>query len=175
MTVIVAPPWELPAEPITELPSRKKTEVYWSGLTGRTLAQDTNVNLVSFLKGLPVPQSGTLTPFFNTTSDKMNVFNDNSSLAFKVNLVGTWSGGSSNRSMQLDFLGTNGNRLVASRDVAITSDVITLATFFSVDKNGNLVQNGTSPVIRSNNGTYTVTAVLLIAEQVTTVSTISAV
>lgn len=55
MTIIVAPPWELPAEPITELPSRKKTEVYWSGLTGRTLAQDTNVNLVSFLKGLPAP------------------------------------------------------------------------------------------------------------------------
>lgn len=105
----------------------------------------------------------------------MNVFNDNSSLAFKVNLVGTWSTSSTNRSMQLDFLGTNGNRLVASRDVAVTSDVITLATFFSVDKNGNLVQNGTSPVIRSNNGTYTVTAVLLIAEQVTTVSAISAV
>lgn len=175
MTVIVAPPWELPSSPAVELPTRKKTEVLWTGLTGRTLAQDTGVNLVTFLKGLPAPQQGTLAPFFNTTSNKMNVFNDSSSLNFKVNLVGTWAGGSSNRSMQLDFVGTNGNRLVASRDAAVTADVITLATFFSVDKDGSLAHNGTVPVITSNGGAYTVTAILLIAEQVTTASSISAV
>lgn len=162
------------AEPYNH-PTRKKTEVYWSGLTGRTLTADTDINLVNFLKGLPAPTSGALAPFFNTTSNKLNAYNDNASLAFKVNLVGSWSGGSSSRSMQLDFTGTNGNRLVASRDAAVTSDVITLATFFSIDKNGGIVTNGTAPVIRSNGGTYTVTAVLLIAEQVTTETVISAV
>lgn len=155
------------AAPPVALPSRKKSEVYWSGLTGRTLAADTNVDLVTFLKGLPAPAFGSLAPFFNTTSNKLNAYNDDSSLAFKINLVGSWTAGSSNRSMQLDFVGTNGNRLVASRDAAVTSDVITLATFLSIDKNGNIVTNGAPLTIRSNGGTYTVTAILLIAEQVT--------
>lgn len=155
------------AAPPVVLPSRKKSEVYWSGLTGRTLASDANVDLVTFLKGLPAPTSGTLAPFFNTISNKLNAYNDNSSLEFKINLVGSWSTGSTNRSMQLDFAGTNGNRLVASRDAAVTSDVITLATFLSIDKNGNIVTNGAPITIRSNGGTYTVTAILLIAEQVT--------
>lgn len=156
------------------VPTRKKTEVYWSGLTGQTLISDTDVNLVDFLKNLPPPAFGTLPPFFNVTSDKLNVFNDDVSLAFKINLQGSWTGGSTNRSMQLDFLGTNGNRIVASRDAAVTSDVITLATFFSVDKNGALATNGSTPVIRSNGGTFTVTAILLIAEQITTQTAISA-
>jgi hypothetical protein len=163
-----------PAEPYNQ-PTRKKTEVYWSGLTGRTLTADTDINLVTFLKGLPAPASGTLAPFFNTTSNKLNAYNDNASLAFKVSLVGSWPAGGSNRSMQIDFTGANGNRLVASRDAAVTSDAITLATFFSIDKNGGIVTNGAAPVIRSNGGTYTVTAVLLIAEQVTTETVISAV
>ncbi|WP_017410099.1 tail needle knob protein [Aeromonas hydrophila] len=92
-----------------------------------------------------------------------------------LNLEGSWTGGSTNRSMQLDFAGTNGNRLVASRDVAVTSDVITLATFFSIDKNGFIALNGTKPVIRSNGGTFNLTGVLLIAEQITTETVISAV
>lgn len=156
-------------------PTRKKSEVYWSGLTGVSLTSNTDVDLIALLKGLPAPAAGTLAPFFNTTSDKLNAFNDSTSLAFKLNLVGSWSGGSSNRSMQLDFIGTNGNRLVASRDAAVTSDVITLATFFSIDAGGFIVTNGTKPVIRSNGGTYNLTAVLLIAEQVTSQTTISAV
>lgn len=156
-------------------PVRRKTEAYWSGLTGRTFAADTNINLVNFLKALPAPSVGALSPFFNTTSNKLNVYNEGASLAFKVNISGTWSGGSTNRSMQLDFLGTNGNRLVASRDVAVTADVITLATFFSIDKNGFIALNGTEPIIRSNGGTFTVSAVLLIAEQVTSESSISAI
>jgi hypothetical protein len=160
---------------VFQAPKRKKTEVYWSGLSGITLTSGVDVDLVALLKGLPAPQAGQLAPFFNVSSDKMNAFNDNSSLAFKLNLVGSWSGGSTNRSMQLDFVGTNGNRLVASRDVAVTSDVITLATFFSIDAGGGIVTNGTKPVIRSNGGNYSVTAVLLIAEQATRQTQISAV
>lgn len=161
--------------PAGPTPSRKKSEVRWAGLTGVSLPADTDRDLIAMLKGLPAPAAGTLAPFFNTTSDKLNAFNDNTSLAFKLNLVGSWTGGSTNRSMQLDFIGTNGNRLVASRDAEVTSDVITLATFFSIDAGGFIVTNGTKPVIRSNGGTYNLTAVLLIAEQVTSQTTISAV
>ena len=77
--------------------------------------------------------------------------------------------------MQLDFVGTNGNRLVASRDAAVTTDVITMATFFSIDRDGGIVTNGAAPFIRSNGGSYTLSAVLLIAEQATRQTLISAV
>lgn len=161
--------------PSVALPARKKSEVRWSGLTGVSLAANTDRDLVAFLKALPAPVSGSLAPFFNTVSDKLNVYNDNASVPFKLNLEGSWSGGSSNRSMQLDFIGTNGNRLVASRDVAVTTDVITLATFFSIDKDGFIATQGTKPVIRSNGGAFSVTGILLIAEQITTQTVISAV
>ena len=162
---------------VYQAPKRKKSEVFWSGLTGPSavLAADTDVELIAWVKAFVAPQFGTLSPFFNTTSNKLNAFNSDSSLAFKLNLVGSWSGGSSNRSMQLDFVGTNGNRLVASRDAAVTTDVITMATFFSIDRDGGIVTNGTSPLIRSNGGSYTLSAVLLIAEQATRQTLISAV
>lgn len=159
--------------PSVPLPARKKSEVLWPALTGVTLAANTDVDLVVWLKGLIAPASGTLAPFFNTISNKLNVYNDNASVAFKLNLRGSWTGGN-NRSMQLDFIGTNGNRLVASRDVAVTVDDITMATFFSVDKDGNIATNGTKPVIRSNGAPFSVTAVQIIAEQITTETVISA-
>lgn len=156
-------------------PSRRKTEVYWSGLVAKVFTPDTDINLIGFLKALPAPAFGTLAPFFNTASNKFNVFNDGSSVAFKINISGTWSSGSLNRSMQIDFVGTNGNRLVASRDAAVTLDVITLATFFSVDRDGFLSENGSSIVLRSNGGLFAVDSILLIAEQVTSESSISAI
>ena len=160
---------------VYQAPKRKKSEVFWTGLTGVVLAADTDYNLIALLKALPAPAFGTLAPFFNTVSNKLNAYNDNASLSFKLNLAGTWSAGTNNRSLQIDFVGTNGNRLVASRDAAVTTDVITLATFFSIDRNGGIVTNGTSPIIRSNGGSYTLNAVLLIAEQATRQTQISAV
>jgi hypothetical protein len=160
---------------VYQAPKRKKSEVYWSGLSGVVLAADTDYNLVTLAKGLPAPNFGTLAPFFNTLSDKLNAYNDDASMSFKLNLTGTWSAGTENRSLQLDFLGTNGNRLVASRDAAVVNDVVTLATFFSIDRNGGIVTNGSSPIIRSNGGSYTITAMLLIAEQATRQTQISAV
>lgn len=160
---------------VYQAPKRKKSEVFWTGLTGVVLAADTDYNLIALLKALPAPAFGTLAPFFNTVSNKLNAYNDNASLPFKLNLAGTWSAGTGNRSVQLDFLGTNGNRLVASRDAAVLSDVVTLATFFSIDRDGGIVTNGTSPIIRSNGGSYTLNSVLLIAEQATRQTQISAV
>ena len=162
---------------VYQAPKRKKSEVSWTALTGpaAVLAADTNVDLIAWLNALPAPQSGTLAPFFNTTSSKLNAFNSNDTLTFKLNLVGSWSGGSAQRSMQLDFIGTNGNRLVESRDVQVTEDVITLTAPLSIDAGGYIATNGTKPVIRSNNGSFTATAVLLIAEQATRQTLISAV
>lgn len=153
---------------------RRKTEVFWT-LVGVTLPANTDVNLVNWLKGLAAPQYGTLAPFFNTATDKLNAFDDDSTMTFKLSIAGSWSGGSSVRSIELDFAGTNGNKLVESRDAAVTSDNLTLATFFSIDKGGNIVTNGTTVNIRSNGGAFNVASVLLVAEQRTAQATISAV
>lgn len=162
-----------PEWPTIVIPVRKKSEVLWTGLTGKVLAADTDINLINFLKALPAPVSGSLLPFFNTTSNKLNAYNSNSTLTFKLSVAGSWSGGSSQRSLQLDFLGTNGNRLVESRDAAVASDNLTLATFFSIDAGGNIVTNGTPIIIRSNGGAFNLTSALLIAEQLSTADVIS--
>lgn len=157
---------------LPEIPTRKKSEVSYLGLA-QTLTANTNYNLVTLLKAF-TPTSGTLAPFFNVASNKMNVYPDNSSVAFKLSLTGEWTGTqTSNRSIQLDFVGTNGNRLTKSRDESVTSDVITLVSFFSVDANGFLVNNGTAPILRSNGNNFTISEVTLIAEQVTTQTSIS--
>lgn len=162
------------AEPYVR-PVRRKSEVVWSGLTGRTFTGDTDINLINYLKGLPAPTSGSLLPFFNTTTDKLNAFNSDTTLTFKISVVGSWNTGSSNRSLQVDFSGTTGNRLVESRDAAVISDNITLATFFSIDAGGNIVTNGAPIILRSNGGTFTLNTILLVAEQTTTLTDISAV
>lgn len=144
---------------------RKKSEVYYSGAS-LVLTAGTTYNLVTILKAL-TPATGTLAPFFDTTANKLKVINDNSSCAFKLNLVGNWANASSDRNIQIDFVGTNGNRLVANRSSATTADSLTLATFLSVDKNGNLATNGSVINITAVGINFTITSALLIAEQVT--------
>lgn len=156
--------------------ARRKTEVAWQGVTGMVLTADTDLNLVSLLKAIPqIPVRGTLAPFFNTTSNKLNAFNEDSLLAFKINLAGTWSGGGTNSSMRLSFLGTIGNVLTAPRNAGETTDTVQLATFFSIDVGDFIALNGTTPIIRANSRTFTVSEVLLIVEQMTHLPNISAV
>lgn len=144
---------------------RKKTEVYYTGASV-VLTAGTSYNLVSLLKAL-TPASGTLAPFFDTTGNKLKVINDNASCAFKLNIVGNWANASGDRSLQVDFVGTNGNRLVANRSSVTTADSLTLATFLSVDKNGNLATNGSVVNLTAIGINFTITSALLIAEQVT--------
>lgn len=144
---------------------RKKTEVYYSGVSV-VLTAGTTYNLVTLLKALTAT-SGTLAPFFDTTGNKLKVINDNASCYFKLNVVGNWANASSDRSIQIDFVGTNGNRLVANRSSATTADSLTLSTFLSVDKNGNLATNGSTVNITAVGINFTITSALLIAEQVT--------
>ncbi|WON77571.1 tail needle knob protein [Serratia sp. UGAL515B_01] len=141
---------------------RRKSELLFTGIS--LLVPQTTTNLINLIKTL-TPTSGTFAPFFDTTNNKLVVFNNNSTVTFKINILGSWQGGSSSRSMEVDFVGTTGNRLVESRDVAVTTDTVSLPTFFSVDAGGNLATNGAAITIKSNGGNFTATTILLIAEQ----------
>lgn len=152
-------------------PIRKKTEVYYSGLS--LAIPTTETNLIELLKTL-TPTSGTLSQFFNTVSNKLNVYNDDATVVFKINISGSWTTATPNRNMRLNFLGTNGNTLIASRnDASITPGVVNFQIFFSIDKDGNIATNGTAPVIQSYGSVFTATSILLIAEQITAVASIN--
>ncbi|EFH8976985.1 hypothetical protein K7223_005038 [Escherichia coli] len=142
--------------------TRKKSEVIYTGIS--QVIPTTATNLITMLKAL-TPTSGTLAPFFNTTSDKMIVYNENKTLNFKLSLVGTFPGGTTNRSMQLTFSGAVPDTLVDSRNAATTTSNILLSTFFSVDKNGFLATNGSTLTIKANGAAFTATTIKIIAEQ----------
>lgn len=142
--------------------TRKKSEVIYTGIS--QIIPTTATNLITMLKAL-TPTSGTLAPFFNTTSDKMVVYNENKTLNFKISIVGTFPGGTTNRSMQLTFSGEVPDTLVDSRNAATTTSNILLSTFFSVDKNGFLATNGSTLTIQANGAAFTATTIKIIAEQ----------
>lgn len=142
--------------------TRKKSEVVYTGIS--QVIPTTPTNLITMLKAL-TPSSGTLTPFFNTTTDKLTVYNENKTLNFKLSMIGSYPGGTTNRSMQLTFSGAVPDTLVASRNAATTTDNILLATFFSVDAGGFLATKGSTITIQSNGAAFTATTIKIIAEQ----------
>jgi hypothetical protein len=141
--------------------TRQKSEVTFSGLS--LVIPTAATNLINLVKSLT--HTGSLAPFFNVTTNKFNVFNYGTTVTFKLNIIGSWAGASTNRSMTVSFPSTTGNTLVESRDAAVTQDVLSFPTFFSVDKDGNLATSGSDITIQSNGATFTATAILLIAEQ----------
>lgn len=142
--------------------TRKKSEVVYTGIS--QVIPTTPTNLVTLLKAL-TPASGTLAPFFDTVADKMVVYNENKSLNFKLAIIGSYPGGTANRSMQLTFSGAVPDTLIASRNAATATDNILLATFFSVDQGGFLATNGSTLTIQANGAAFTATTVKIIAEQ----------
>ncbi len=142
--------------------TRKKSEVVYTGIS--QVIPTTATNLITLLKAL-TPSSGTLLPFFNTTTDKLTVYNENKTLNFKLSMIGSYPGGTTNRSMQLTFSGAVPDTLVASRNAATATDNILLATFFSVDQGGFLATNGSTITIQSNGAAFTATTIKIIAEQ----------
>lgn len=156
--------------------SRRKTEVAWVNLsTPIVLAADTDYNMVTLFKAITdAPQRGTLAPFFNATTNKLNVYNEGATLTFNLNLEGSWSGGGTNSSMELKFLGTIGNDISAVRVAGQTSDTVSLPTFFSIDADDFIALNGTEPILRANSRSFTINSILLIAEQNTHLPAISA-
>lgn len=147
---------------------RVKSECSFSGLN--IVVGTTPVNLINLIKSLP--HTGSLSPFFNTTTNKLNVYNEDATCDFKLNVVGSWSGATVNRSMTVDFPQTNGNALTKTRDAQVTSDILSFPTFFSVDKNGNLATNGSDITIVSNGASFTITSLLIIAEQLIPTTTV---
>lgn len=141
---------------------RDKSEVFYNNISFTITSTPTN--LISLLKVL-TPTSGVLNNFFNTTSNKLNVYNEDSTLFFKLALTGTWQTGTQNLGMQLNFTSTNGNNLNTTRNPAATTDIITFSVFFSIDENGNLVSNGTDMMIHTFSSSFNVTSLLIIAEQ----------
>lgn len=144
--------------------TRHKSEVFWTGLN-LVIPQDTPTNFINLMKSL-VPTSGTLAPFFNTTDNKLHPFNESSTLNFKLNLKGTFSGSTSARSVTLDFVGTNGNSLTQNRSASVTDSTLSFVTFFSVDRNGNIATNGSVISIFASGSPFTVSEILLVAEQI---------
>ncbi|QMN54179.1 hypothetical protein HVW69_14390 [Citrobacter freundii] len=142
--------------------TRKKSEVVYTGIS--QVIPTTATNLITMLKAL-TPSSGTLLPFFNTTTDKLTVYNENKTLNFKLSMIGSYPGGTTNRSMQLTFSGSVPDTLVASRNAATATDNILLATFFSVDQGGFLATNGSTIIIQANGAAFTATTIKIIAEQ----------
>lgn len=142
--------------------TRKKSEVLYTGIS--QVIPTTATNLITMLKAL-TPSSGTLLPFFNTTTDKLTVYNENKTLNFKLSMIGSYPGGTTNRSMQLTFSGAVPDTLVASRNAATATDNILLATFFSVDQGGFLATNGSTITIQANGAEFTATTIKIIAEQ----------
>lgn len=142
--------------------TRKKSELVFTGLS--LVIPTTPTNLVALLKVL-TPASGTFAPFFDTTNDKMVVFNENKTLNFKLVIAGAWSSGSLNRSMSVTFSGAVPDTLNEIRYPGTTIDNCIFPTFFSVDVGGFLATNGSTITIVSNGSTFTATTVKLIAEQ----------
>lgn len=153
-----------------DIPTRKKMEVYYSGLS--LTIPTTATNFINLVKSF-TPTSGSLNAFFNTSTNKLNVYNDDASVVFKVNITGTWAGASTNRSMIMSFTGTNGNTLTVNRVNDIVPDVIQFFTYFSIDAGGNMVTNGAPITIQSLGSTFTVTAILITVEQVTKAASIT--
>lgn len=153
-----------------DIPTRKKMEVYYSGLS--LTIPTTAINFINLVKSL-TPTSGSLNAFFNTSTNKLNVYNDDASVVFKVNITGTWAGASTNRSMIMSFTGTNGNTLTVNRINEVIPDVIQFFTYFSIDAGGNIVTNGAPITIQSLGSTFTATAILITVEQVTKAASIT--
>lgn len=143
--------------------TRQKSEAFWSGLS-IALTAGTTYNLINILKGTPTT-AGQLAPFFRIADNKLWPFNSDTTMTFKLNVTGVFTGASQARSLTINFVGTNGNTLVQNRpENAI--DTMSFATFFSVDKNGQMATNGSVIDIIANGGVFTINSVLLVAEQV---------
>lgn len=156
-------------ESIPAKTERRKTEVVYD-FSPALIIPNSLTDLIGLIEAY-TPSSGTLAPFFNVTTNKFKPFNVGTTVTFKINIIGTWGGGSTNRSMEITFPNTTGNRLVESRDAAVTTDDLSFPTFFSVDENGNLATNGSPVTIQSNGSTFTCTKMVIIAEQVVPVNT----
>ncbi|MEF2524301.1 tail needle knob protein [Vibrio mimicus] len=158
--------YEAPLTSGSDAPRHKSEVLFDFSASPLVFTQGVTYNLIDRIKAT-VPVFGSLLPFFDTAANLLRSFNDDTSLHFKANFIGSFTGSASTRSLELDFGGTQGNRLVQNRSVAVSQDVMTFSTFFSIDKDGFIATNGTPISIVANGGNFTCVRLLLIAEQET--------
>lgn len=142
--------------------TRQKAEVAYSGIS---LAIPTTPSNLLTLLGTLTPTSGSLAPFFNTTTGRMTALAKDLDLKFKLSIRGTFAGGSANRSMQLTFNIATPDTIVVSRNDATTIDDLLFSTWFGVDAGGELATSGTTITIQSNGSEFTATQIKLVATQ----------
>lgn len=162
---------ELPFTPGGAASVRKKMEVTY-GAMEVTLSTD-HTNLVDLAKQ-HIPSAGDLNEFFNQSSNKLNVYNDNATLFFKLNVQGTWAGSvATTNSMQIEFGNSSYNVVTASKTSNLDADVLQFTTFLSIDKDGAIALGGSEINIRVLEGSFQMDSMLIIIEQWTTDTTIN--
>lgn len=156
---------------------RRKTEVTLNNVnyTFKDLLDSNNAgqenNLIAILKAYN-PTSGSWSPLIDTNKNKMTVYNDDFSVFVKINLMGEWSGTQNpnvnGHGYVFTFPPTTGNEILQTQteSALFGQDVISVNTFFSVDKNGNMVQNGTDILFGVFGLNFTVNTVLTVVDQV---------
>lgn len=142
--------------------NRQKSEVVYSGAS--LIIPTTSTNLLTLL-GTLTPTSGTLLPFFDVAAGRMKALNKFKNLSFKINLRGTYTSASGNRSMQITFGTVVPDTIVVSRDAATTIDDVFINTFFAVDEGDDIVSPGITMMIKANGSTFTATQIKIIATQ----------
>lgn len=145
---------------------RRKSETYWSGLS-LSVTTATPLNLVTALKAI-TPTSGTsLTnnPFFNLTTDKLAVYNENLSATIKISFVGAFTGGATNRGLINTYTLTQSDVLVANRPVTNPNDYFTFIEIIAVDQNGFAATDGVTTTLQAVGGNYVISSVKLVIEQ----------
>lgn len=150
--------------------TRKKSEAVYTGIS-IPLPSGSASNIISLLAAQTIT-SGSLAPFFNVTAGKLKPFNDNSNVEVKLNIIGNWTSGSPNRSIEFDVVGSLGNKIVENRIQNVTADTFSFSVPLFVDLNGNLATNGAALTLKPNGDIFTITSAVLIAAQVTTLTTI---
>lgn len=141
---------------------RQKSEVVYSDIS--LPITTTQVNLLQLL-GTLTPTSGTLAPFFDTTTGLMTGLNKDKNLYFKLAIIGTYNNSSGNRSMQFDFGTIVPDIIVRSRDASVSTDNIFIATFFSVETDDDITDPGIDILIKANGSGFTATQIKIIATQ----------
>lgn len=142
--------------------TRQKSEVVYNGISLNI--PTTPSNLLTLLASL-TPTSGTLAPFFNTATGRLVALNKNKDLNLKISMVGTFAGGTTNRSMQITFGTVVPDTFVVSRNPSTVTDNLLFNTFFSVEEGDDITSPGVTMTIQANGSAFTATRIKLIATQ----------
>lgn len=147
---------------------RQAAEVAYVGVSLNITT--TEVNFLQLI-GTLTPTSGTLSPFFDTTTGLMTALDKSKNLYFKLSIRGSYTNSSGARSMQFVFQSTLPNppvipdTIVYSRDESVTQDNVFINTFFSVAQGDDLTDPGIEIMIKANGSPFVATDIKLIATQ----------